>query len=122
MKEDLFYVGIKNPLDVRRSLLESYKHMIKGLQRHERFKEVREEKAEQIIKLKNVMGDIEKLNARLKAELPKTELRAKKEKETEKEGRKLSKHAHSKHPKKVSEIERLEKELDEIENKLSDIS
>lgn len=118
MKEDIFYVGIKNPLDVRRGLLESYKYMIKGLQMHEKFKSTREEKIEQIIRLRNVMEDIEKLNARLKAELPKTELRAK---NTNVE-QTMPKTTYSRAPKKMSEVERLERELDDIESKLSEIS
>lgn len=117
MKEDIFYVGIKNPLELRKNLLENSKNIIKNLQRHEHFKAIREEKIEQIMKLKSVMNDIKKLNIRLKAELPKTELRAKREKPAP------SKKTTSlrKTPKK-SEIERLEKELDFIESKLKDIS
>jgi len=116
MKENLFYAGIKNPVELRKSLLESSRDVIKSLQKHERFKVVREEKAEQIIKLKNVMNDVEKLNIRLKAELPKTELRAKKEEGIPKNYKKTAR------PSNMSKIEQLEKEIDFIESKLKDIS
>ncbi len=115
MNDNIFYVGIKNPIDVRKNLLESSKYIIKNLQRHERFKAIRGEKIGQIMKLKEIMYDVGKLNARLKAELPKTELRAK---ETAKE----YKTSIPGKVKKASEIEMLEKELDFIESKLKDIS
>ena len=114
MKENIFYVGVKDPIELRKSLLESSRDIIKSLQKHESFKEIREEKTEQIIKLKNVMSDIEKLNKRLKAELPKIELRAKEE--ISKKYKKI------KPSKNISEIEKLEKELDFIESKLNEIS
>ena len=108
MKENTFHVGIKDPIELRKNLLESSRDIIKSLQKHERFKAIREEKIEQIIKLKNVMGDIEKLNKRFKAELPKIELRAKKEEISKK-------YKKTKPFRNISEVEKLEKELDFIE-------
>ncbi len=55
MNDNIFYVGIKNPIDVRKNLLESSKYIIKNLQRHERFKAIRGEKIGQIMKLKEIM-------------------------------------------------------------------
>lgn len=116
MKENIFHVGIKDPIELRKNLLESSRDIIKSLQKHERFKAIRERKIEQIIKLKNVMSDIEKLNKRLKAELPKIELRAKEKEEIPKKYKKIKPSGN------ISEVEKLEKELDFIESKLNELS
>ena len=46
-EDQVFFVGIKDPIEIRRSILESSKEMLQYLQRAERFKEVRKEKEEQ---------------------------------------------------------------------------
>ena len=75
-KEEVFYVGMKDPIEVRRSILESSKEMVQYLQRAERFKKVRAKKAEQLARLRAIMKDISLLARKLKSALPKTKLRA----------------------------------------------
>ena len=128
----VFFVGVRDPIEIRRSLLESSKEILQYMQRAEKFKEVRKEKAVQIAKLKDIMKQLNKLVKNLKAGLPKTGLRAKKPKVVaEPKKKKASKKKAKKEvltelpevkveePKEMSEIERLEAELGEIEGRLS---
>ena len=41
-----FFVNLKDPIDLRREILESSKSVIEGLQRFEQFKRIREEKGD----------------------------------------------------------------------------
>ena len=144
--DGVFYVGVKDPIEIRRSILESSKEMLQYLQRAEKFKEVRKEKTEQIVKLKETMNDVHVLVRKLKAHLPKTGLRSKTPKEIkfevhkieakekakehkEEEKQKPKKHHHHKKkveaeaaPKEASELEKLEAELGEIENRLTKLT
>jgi len=150
-KEEVFFVGIKDPIELRRSLLESSKEMVQYLQRNERFKEIRKEKAEEILKLKALIEDMQKLMRKVKSELPKTNIRASAKKRVEKEEHKQAAVAKRKRtmaknkkqeekaakkaakakevpaappekPKKLSDLEKLEAELGEIESQLTKIS
>ena len=108
-----FHVGIRNPPEIRRELLEGTRSIIQLLQRYEKFKKIRSEKREHIIKLRETMKDIVELNTKLKGifpEVPITEVHQVKEKDKEKEKHK---------PKENIEINKLEEELDHIESKLA---
>lgn len=92
-EEEVFYIGIKDPIGMRRAILESSKDIVQYLQRAERFKAVRAEKTEQILKLKGISKELQSLMRKLKIVFPKTKLRLslyerqqkiKKEEETEK--------------------------------------
>ncbi|MBW2996513.1 hypothetical protein KY332_04405 [Candidatus Woesearchaeota archaeon] len=128
-EEQVFYVGIKDPLEIRRSMLESSKELLQYLQRFEKFKAVRKEKAEQTAKLKGVMKEITTLVKQLKSNLPKTGLRAAKHKEKPKP-KKVTVAAPKKEapkvevekPKEMTELEKLESELSEIEGRLTGLS
>jgi len=121
MKEqDVFYVGIKDPVSVRRDILESSKDIIKNMQSFEKFKDAREERVKLIMHLKHMMDDLQKLNARLKAELPKVELRASEVQQSK--GKTTVKKTKTVKTKTVSEAARLEKELDEIESRIKGLS
>ncbi len=131
-KEEVYYVGIKDPIEIRRSLLESSKEIVQYLQRAERFKATRTEKAEQIARLKAIMHEITSLVRKVKTALPKTKIRARmhkheekvlkeelieKEMEISKEKGKII--TPEEKPKAMSEIEKLESELGEIESRLT---
>lgn len=143
--KDVFYVGIKDPIEIRRSILESSKEVIQYLQRAEKFKQVRNEKAEEIAKLRGIMAETTKLVNKLKKQLPKAGIRtplhrheeavmkealvkelkeAKQEfaKSTESTAPKVVEKKVVAKPKKVSELEKLESELNAIESKLSDFA
>ena len=128
----VFFVGVRDPIEIRRSLLESSKEILQYMQRAEKFKEVRKEKAVQIAKLKDIMKQLNKLVKNLKAGLPKTGLRAKMPKVVAEPNKKKASKKKAKkevltelpevkveEPKEMSEIERLEAELGEIEGRLS---
>lgn len=141
-KEEVFYVGVKDPIEIRRSILESSKEMVQYLQRAERFKKVRAEKSEQIAKLKETTHEITKLVRKLKAALPKTKLRARLHKHEEeirkkvivkelKEVKEEAKVKKKKVPvkeeeeekkKPMTELEKLETELGEIESRLTKLA
>jgi len=126
-EEQVFYVGVKDPVELRRTILESSKELVEYLQRAERFKKLRQEKADQIEKLKTIMAKITSLTRKLKTLLPKTKLRAQLHKHEKKVMKKAAaeKRAKSKQevPKEVkrpaTELEKLESELNEIESRLT---
>ena len=82
-EDDVFFVGVQDPIELRRSILESSKDLLQYMQRFEKFKEVRMEKQEQFIKLGEVTAEIAKLVRKLKTELPKTHIRARMHKHEE---------------------------------------
>ncbi|HLD88908.1 MAG TPA: hypothetical protein VI894_01750 [Candidatus Nanoarchaeia archaeon] len=130
--EDLFYVGIKEGTELRRSILESSKDAIQTLQRLERLKEVKTKKQSKIHELKELIREINKLNSRLKLDLPKTKMMEespKKEKVERREERidplqEIKETGEIKEIKKAgkNEIEKLGEELRMIEEKLGKLS
>ena len=74
-EENNFFVGIEDPVEVRRNVLEASKKLVESLQRFEQFKEDRKRKEEYVENLKRIMADIGKLNTKLKNILPKTNIR-----------------------------------------------
>jgi multidrug efflux pump subunit AcrA (membrane-fusion protein) len=128
-EESVFYVGIKDPIEIRRSLLESAKEMLQYLQRAEKFKEVRREKEVQISKLKETVQEIQSLVRKLKSELPKAGLRAvppheeHKKKAVKKKTKAVKEEKAApvkvEKPKEMTELEKLEAELGEIEGRLT---
>jgi len=133
MKEEsnIFFVGVREPEEVKKNLLESLKEVVESLRRFEKFKEIREEKARNISKLRDDIKELAGVASRLKAALPETKLRIavesfKKPKKKRHAGKKaeaqkteVKKEAIDKVRRPVSELEKLEAELSAIESKLS---
>lgn len=120
-KQDL-YIGIKDPNEVRRNLLEGSRNILRLLQRIERFKSLKDEKEELFERLRTLTKEITDLDIRLKAMLPKQAIkRSSKIKATE-QPKKDSKKAPPAKPKKKSEIDKLEDSLSDIEEKLKKLS
>jgi hypothetical protein len=130
---------LKDPSQLRRSILETSKEALHTLQQYERFKEVRIEKTKEILRLKKIFKELENLTTKLKMKLPKTSLRVKHAKEEEakividedieeeiqeqRSRKKTTKKAPKKKgSKRLSDVEKLEAELNDIEDKLGDIS
>ncbi len=111
---EVFYVGISEPKEMRRNLLESLKGTILILQTYERISKKRREKVEKILLLKNVLSDIDSLLNAVKRRLPKTRVRTT---TAESDASPSSTRSRRVYP-KVGEIERLEQELTTIEDKL----
>ena len=117
-EEDVFYVGVREPVESRRILLECSKDVITSLRRYERFKNIRAEKIERIIELKNIMLELNKLNLELKDRLPRTWLKASSKEEKKS---KIEEKSRITYTKKDSELDKLERELSIVEEKLSSL-
>ena len=123
-EKDLFFVEVKEPTDVRKSMLEAQKIVVESLQRYENIKFLRANKLENINRLKGILKESSKLFSDLKAALPQSEIKEAKVEEkykiVKKEGKKeVEKKKVVK--KSMSELEKLESELSSIESKLSSL-
>lgn len=74
MTED-YFVGIYDPIDVRRNVLESSKEIVKSIQAFERVESIREEKLRYVRDMKKVMAELNLLVSKLAEKLPKAKLR-----------------------------------------------
>ncbi|MBN1544725.1 hypothetical protein JW898_04655 [Candidatus Woesearchaeota archaeon] len=111
MEDNQYFVQIRDPADVRRSILGSSKQIIQILQRYERIKSLRVKKLEKISQLRGLNKEINLLVAKLKKEFPAAEMRVrigKEEKVTRKGKAEL----------KGNELAKLESELRMIEDKI----
>ena len=126
---ELFFVQLKQPNDVKRNILESLKNILELLQKFEKFKHIRHEKIENIQKLRVQIKEANRLLGTLSAKMPQTNLRAAPITETREQ---KPKHHHKKKspakaaekaaPKKMTELEKLESELNAIEGKLKNLN
>lgn len=134
MKEqgnELFFVEIKEPTEVRRNILESLKEILEVLQRFEKFKNIRHEKLENIHKLRGLLKDANKMLGNLRLKLPQTSLRAAAVRETaahkahhkkRKKGKYAEKEPEKAPKREMTEVEKLESELSAIESKLKSLT
>ena len=132
MKEqenELFFVQVKEPNEVRRNILETLREIVEVLQRFEKFKHTRHEKLEKIHKLRGLLKEANKILGNLKLKLPQTNLRATavRETQTKKHHKKAKKGKAAKEPEKEpkrekTELEKLESELSAIEGKLKSLA
>ena len=114
-----FYVGVKEPVSLRRNILESLKSVIQRLKDYENLKLIRKEKYKNVLEFRDKINEILVLLSDLKEHLPKHELgenvHVKRKAEKNKKGK----------TKKVEietdEIEKLENDLTEIESRLRSI-
>ena len=72
---DVFYVGVRDPVEVRRSLLESAREAIHFLKRYEKVKSIRTEKTQIILKLDTEVKELRNLIAKLRKVFPATNAR-----------------------------------------------
>ena len=71
---DVFFVGLQNTTDLRKSIIESTKDSIVFLQKYENFLHIRKEKDEAIKNLKRIVKEITNLVSSLKTKLPESEI------------------------------------------------
>jgi hypothetical protein len=76
MEEELFFVGIRDPIEIRKELLTSSKNLIDSLRKFEQYKDLKQEKQEHILELKRVFDELMVLNKKLRNHLPRTPLKA----------------------------------------------
>ena len=126
-EEEILFVEVREPSEVRRNILESLKNIVETLQRFEKFKHIRKEKTHRISKLSSELKGMNRMLSDLKNAIPETKLReikiksALKEEEKEKPKKKKHSRRHKDAEEKqrpLTEVERLESELGAIEEKL----
>jgi len=118
---EVFHVGIKNPDDFRRAVLESSKQVIYSLQRFEKLSAIRSEKIKKIIDIKNNIAELTQIIKVLKKELPKTKLRAASHSgiPTRIEPLAIKVSGKPRYTQETNDIDKLEVELQDVEKKLN---
>jgi len=129
--QGVYFVQVKDPVEVRKHILETLRQIFEMLQRLEKLKQLRHEKLDNISKLRSLFKDTNKLMATLKLKLPQTNLKVSLPKETHhhrhmaKSVKAKSKVAKEKAPaprKELSDAEKLEAQLNAIESKLKNLA
>ena len=123
---ELFFVRVKDPVEVRRNILETLKEIVEVLQRFEKFKQLRHEKIEKINRLRVLLRQANKMLGEMRGKLPQTNLRASVSRESAQNAhhRKKKIKPAEKAPQKreMTEVEKLEAELNAIESKLKSLT
>jgi hypothetical protein len=118
MTKEKFFVGIKNPIVVRRLLLNSSKDVLDALKDYESFERLKETKVKHVIELKKILDEILVLNKKLKSHLPKSPGKMGYKKVVKKKGK-------ATRPKKMkgvaSKLDALEQELSNVESRLKSL-
>ncbi len=121
-EDELFYVGINEPSEIRKNLLLSSKTILTSLKKYEQIKNLRKQKAEYIIQLSSNMREITTLMNKLKSNLPNAKIRHLDIKPTKQEPEQKKSEEPKKMVKFASEIEKLEREIAMVEQKLKNIA
>ena len=128
---ELLFVKLKNPVELRRGVLETARDVIELLQRYEKFKNIKEERTQRTNELATTIREINKLFNKMKSKLPKTQIRI--EGEQEKVPEKVEKQPIAKKRARsikvqaapmlrpLTELDKLEAELKDIESKIEKI-
>ena len=66
-----FYIGIENPVEARRAILEASKSVLQGLQSYEDLREIRKEKVQVAVLAQEHLKEVLKSVRKLKRTLPK---------------------------------------------------
>jgi len=117
---EVLHVGIRDPEGIKRNVLELSKGVIESLKNYENLNSTREEKKEEINKLRTQLREISRLISRLKSALPKVNIKPEKKEVSTKKPVAVKKV--KERPKKAkTELEKLEDELADIEKKLDSV-
>ncbi|MFH0868210.1 MAG: hypothetical protein V1831_02770 [Candidatus Woesearchaeota archaeon] len=123
--ENNLFVEVRGPEEVRRDILESLKEIVENLQRFEKFKEIRKKKIAHINKLEKIVKEINKIVPNLKTSLPETKIRivnvSKPQKNKKSNSVKTKDAREEPQTKPLTELQKLESELNEIESKLGSL-
>ena len=127
---ELFFVGVRDPTLVRREILETLRDILEVLHKFEKFKSIRKQKHEHIQKLGSLMKQANRLMGVLRNKLPETNLRAietsdahRAKKGHHHKKKKKGEKVHEEQPKKeMTEVDRLEAELNIVEGKLKNLT
>ena len=129
---ELFFVEVKSPGDVKRNILETLKDILELMHKFESFKHIRHEKLEDINKLRALLKETHKMMGALRSKLPQTNLRVaiateaqahpKKASHKKKKKGKVAEQQEKIPKKEKTELEKLESELSAIESKLKSLT
>lgn len=72
MHDEPLYVGVPEPTDLRKELLNSSKDIITSLRKYEKFHGIKQEKVKNIIEIIKILKELDSLNRRLKMAMPKS--------------------------------------------------
>jgi hypothetical protein len=114
--EDVFFVGVNEPIEVRKEVLGCAKDVIGSLRSFERFKDVRKQKVDTSVKLKKHIDELHLLMNRLKNKLPKSHVRAMAKEEAMDLGVTIKEDRPRR--KSTSALDKLDQELAQLEGKL----
>ena len=70
MSEELFFINVPEPKDVRRNLLEASQQILEGMKSYEKYKKLKAEKLRKIEQLKTTTVQIRELAGKLRGCLP----------------------------------------------------
>ncbi len=135
-REELLYVGIDEPVTLRRALLESSKSLVHLLKQQQSLKQLRASKHSKVEQLRGLVVQINELTAQAKQLMPQREglnLPAEQEERKPKTAKAGKAIAVVSQPRRLmprisaptvhmeSHVDKLEKELQDIENKLKSL-
>ena len=121
-EKDGFFVGVYDPIDVRRNLLENSKELIKSLQSFDTLLKIRHQKIVAYKETKEVMNELDLLIVKLRSGLPKAHLRKAIEKKRPKRIMSTKIQTDLKSDSRdrfISELKKLEQEMKNIEKEIS---
>ena len=120
-KNQEFFVNLQDPISFRKSILETSRESIHLLQNYEKLKQIRKDKLQLMHDLNSTMKELFTLSQRLKLQLPKVSPKKSKPVKKEEPVKKLAPKKLNP-PKAKSALEKLQLELEEVENQLKELS
>lgn len=119
--ENIFFMRVDEPLEVRKQLLECCRMSIHALQRYERTKELRKRKAELVAQLRGDLKELTQLVLKLRAAFPEAaSLPAQEVQQVAKrDAKRQGNERHATHVDADKSVERLHHQLKAIEHKLN---
>ncbi|HLC50586.1 MAG TPA: hypothetical protein VJI97_04115 [Candidatus Nanoarchaeia archaeon] len=123
-QKEEYFVEIKDPNEVRRHVLEALKDILEVMHQFEKLRHIRHQKLEAVQKLRASMRGANRMMGSLKLMLPQTSMKPAAVEEHKKKHHSKKKVSHEARPQKreMSELEKLESELNVIEGKLKDLN
>jgi len=113
MEEPQVYVGLDDPVSIRRQLLESLKANIHCLQQGEKLKQIRHTKRAEISRFREITSELYAMMAELRKDIPRVRVKKTKAQKAVHQLKQPIKH--------VSELDALENDLKKIESKLDQL-
>jgi hypothetical protein len=108
-----YFIGIYEPVDVRRNLLEASKEIVSSLKSYEKLESIRREKLRHYQEMKDLISELDMLVSRLRKNLPRSDLR--------KTVERPKMHIPSDTKNSPAEMRKLEEQIRKIEDEFSKI-